>query len=261
MKIPLLTLFFSTFIFVQSVVSQVNTGREYGNPKVLLITSHLSKANRELLLRPNMPYHNFINKVICFELKCRTIIGRRKSLKSISFDEFKRRIERNAKKGMYKDMFKKPQSTYKKPQPDTTSIKRKVTEPLVLGEPAPSVAAPVLKSDSLIVLSELLFETNSFKLRGEHFSALDSIAKFLQDHPSLVAMISGHTDDKGTESYNLILSSKRAAVVAAYLIQNGASDGRVSSDGFGSAKPIMANDTESGRRKNRRVEILIHEKL
>ena len=149
MKISLLTLFFSTIIFVQSVVSQVNTGREYGNPKVLLVMSHLSKANRELLLRPNMPYHNF----------------------------------------------------------------------------------------------------------------LDSIAKFLQDHPSLVAMISGHTDNKGTESYNLILSSKRAAVVAAYLIQNGASDGRVSSDGFGSAKPIVANDTESGRRKNRRVEILIHEKL
>ena len=181
-------------------------------------------------------------------------------MKSISFDEFKRRIERNAKKGMYKDMFKKPPSTYKKPQPDTTLIKKKVIEPIVLNEPTPTVASPVLKSDSLIVLGELLFETNSYKLKGEHFSALDSIAKFLQEHPSLVAMISGHTDDTGEESYNLILSSKRAAVVAAYLIENGASDERVSSDGFGSAKPIMTNDTESGRRKNRRVEILIHER-
>ena len=126
--------------------------------------------------------------------------------------------------------------------------------------PSPKVDAPVLKSDSLIVLNEFLFETNSSTLKVEHFSALDSIMDFLLSHPSLDVKISGHTDNTGRESHNKTLSTKRAEVVAEYLIANGVSGGRVTFEGFGSSRPIAPNSTDAGRNKNRRVELLIHDK-
>ena len=139
-------------------------------------------------------------------------------------------------------------------------------EQIVQRETAPSVTqkpkvdAPVLKSDSLIVLNEFLFETNSSTLKVEHFSALDSIMDFLLSHPSLEVKISGHTDNTGRESHNKTLSTKRAEVVAEYLIENGVSEDRVTFEGFGSSKPIAPNSTDAGRNKNRRVELLIHDK-
>ncbi len=124
----------------------------------------------------------------------------------------------------------------------------------------PAVAAPVLTSDSLVVLGEFLFETNSATLKGEQFFALDSLMDFLLAHPSLVIKISGHTDTRGNESHNKTLSFKRAEVVAEYLVDNGVAIERVTFEGMGSTKPLMPNTTEAGRRKNRRVELLIHDR-
>ena len=143
-----------------------------------------------------------------------------------------------------------------KAQPDQI-VQRETTQPVVQ---RPKVDAPVLKSDSLIVLNEFLFETNSSTLKVEHFSALDSIMDFLLEHPSLEVKISGHTDNTGRESHNKTLSTKRAEVVAEYLIENGVSQDRVTFEGFGSSKPIAPNSTDVGRNKNRRVELLIHDK-
>jgi len=110
------------------------------------------------------------------------------------------------------------------------------------------------------VLNEILFETNSATLKGEQFHSLDSLMDFLIIHPSLVVKISGHTDNTGRESHNQTLSANRAKVVAEYLIGNGVSEDRVSFEGWGSTKPIAPNNTTVGRSKNRRVELLIHDK-
>ena len=126
--------------------------------------------------------------------------------------------------------------------------------------PAATVEAPVIKSDSLIVLGEVLFETNSYKLKNEHIEALDSILAFLTKHPSLVARISGHTDKVGKESYNHLLSTQRAEVVSEYFTDQGIGVDRVTFEGFGSTVPIAPNDTPLNRAKNRRVEKLIHDK-
>jgi OmpA-OmpF porin, OOP family len=71
--------------------------------------------------------------------------------------------------------------------------------------------------------------------------------------------ISGHTDNTGSEEHNLSLSKRRADVVAEYLVKNGVDIHRVETFGFGSSKPIGTNTTDEKRKKNRRVELLIHD--
>ena len=107
--------------------------------------------------------------------------------------------------------------------------------------------------------AELLFETNQSTLRSEHFATLNSIADYLVSHPERAVNISGHTDTTGSEQHNLALSKRRADVVAEYLAANGVDSNRVKTFGLGSAKPIDVNTTDEGRKKNRRVELLIHE--
>ena len=79
----------------------------------------------------------------------------------------------------------------------------------------------------------------------------------MQGTPELKVKIVGHTDNKGTADYNLDLSSRRAAnVVAALTGSYGVAADRLSSEGAGLTQPIASNDTEEGRAKNRRVELV-----
>lgn len=221
----------------------MNEGREYGDP-VPLMVSHLGKSGP----------HYFLQNVLCFDYLCRKGIGKRRAMRAISFADYKKRIKKNAKKGVYKKAIILPRVI----KPDTIKIVKE-TERIAAQKPVPAVADTIriLKADSLIILSEFLFETNSFKLKGEHLSALDSIGKFLLAHPTLEVIVSGHTDTVGSERHNVVLSTRRAEVVAEYLIDKGALFDRVSFKGFGSSQPIRGNETEEGRSKNRRVEILI----
>ena len=177
---------------------------------------------------------------------------------AISFKKFQKKIRKNAKKGLYKRYA--PDTTRKKPVQKKPAPKVIKPDTVLLAVKQPEVSAPVLKSDSLIVLNEFLFETNSSTLKSEQFSALDSLMDFLIAHPSLTVKISGHTDNTGNESHNRTLSTRRAEVVAEYLIGNGVTEDRVTFQGFGSSKPLAPNDTARNRSKNRRVELLIHEK-
>ena len=69
--------------------------------------------------------------------------------------------------------------------------------------------------------------------------------------------ISGHTDSKGTDSYNLTLSQNRAQSVVDYLAAHGIDKGRLKAAGYGETKPIDTNDTDEGRQNNRRTEFEI----
>ncbi len=259
MKAQLLSLLFATCLSINSTFAQVNVGREYGNPRMPFVLSHLPEKNQRMLTRGNSPHHNIFTVILCFKWACRKTAARNKALHAISFSQFKKRIEKNARKGMYKKSITDSIPTRKptvKMQPEPI-VKAETTSPNLQGS---KVDAPVLKSDSLIVLNEFLFETNSSTLKVEQFSVLDSIMDFLLSHPSLEVRISGHTDNTGKENHNKNLSTKRAEVVAEYLIENGVSENRVTFEGFGSSRPIAPNSTNAGRNKNRRVELLIHDK-
>jgi outer membrane protein OmpA-like peptidoglycan-associated protein len=75
--------------------------------------------------------------------------------------------------------------------------------------------------------------------------------------PELRLNIVGHTDNKGSADYNLSLSQRRAAAVVASLVsQYGIDAGRLTSEGAGMTRPLAPNDTDEGRAKNRRVELV-----
>jgi outer membrane protein OmpA-like peptidoglycan-associated protein len=229
-----------------------NVGREYGNPKLPLMVSHLPEKNQWTLSRVKHRHHIF-NKTLCFNYICRRMIGRSKSLLTTSKKEFIKVIKRNAERGFFGNI--KPPTPAQKPMRQDSI--QAPTDTVAAVPATPSTEPPILKADSLITLNEFLFETNSYKLRPEHFSELDVLSNYLMAHPTLRVDISGHTDNTGDERHNVTLSARRAESVAEYLVSKGVDYDKVVFKGSGSAKPVAPNDSADGRRKNRRVEILI----
>ena len=110
-----------------------------------------------------------------------------------------------------------------------------------------------------IILRDILFETNKTIIQGTNNPTLDNLATYLNLNQKTCVRIEGHTDAVGAESYNLILSEKRANAVKNYLTQKGISSNRLNAFGMGSTKPLVKNDSEKNRTINRRVEITIGE--
>ena len=106
-------------------------------------------------------------------------------------------------------------------------------------------------------ISTVNFDYNSDKIKKEAFPDLDAVVILLQQAPLTKAVVEGHTDNIGSDEYNLDLSSRRANSVRDYFVQKGISLSRLSSCGYGKSMPVSNNETEEGRAKNRRVEILI----
>lgn len=114
-----------------------------------------------------------------------------------------------------------------------------------------------MEEGKAIVLKNILFETGSAQLKATSNAELDQLAKELKAKPALNIEISGHTDNVGNEATNKLLSKNRADAVKAYLVEKGIAETRLTTVGHGSAKPIASNDTEEGRKQNRRVEFVV----
>ena len=228
--------------------SPQNEGREYGNPKIPLLVSHVPEKNQWSLNRVDQ--HHFFKRIVCFDYVCRSMIGRSKTLLTISKKEYIEVMKRNAERGF---MNSTAPATNQKISPDSLFSPGAVSN----GKKTPSPQVPILKTDSLITLSEFLFEVNSYKLKAEHFTELNQLSQYLLAHPALKISVTGHTDNTGEERNNVTLSARRAETVAEYLVSKGVNYNRVTFKGLGSAQPIMSNQTTTGRSKNRRVEILI----
>jgi outer membrane protein OmpA-like peptidoglycan-associated protein len=106
--------------------------------------------------------------------------------------------------------------------------------------------------------SGILFPFNSTDILPAGRSNLQELANSLQKYPNSDILIIGHTDSVGTDAYNLDLSQRRAQAASAYLQTLGVPAARVRTEGKGEAEPVVSNDTEEGRQKNRRVEIAIY---
>ena len=99
------------------------------------------------------------------------------------------------------------------------------------------------------------FDTNKTDIQQKYIADLAEVADFLKKNPGTKAVIEGHTDDVGKPKANIRLSLARAERVKNYLVKNfGIEASRLSTAGYGSARPIADNSTDAGRRQNRRIE-------
>ncbi len=120
--------------------------------------------------------------------------------------------------------------------------------------------AEVIKAGEGIIVkfdSGILFGFDKADLTATAKANIQKLAESLLKNPDTDILVIGHTDNVGSASYNQGLSERRAASVKNYAVAQGVSANRVTTEGKGLAEPIEPNDTEAGRAKNRRVEIVI----
>jgi outer membrane protein OmpA-like peptidoglycan-associated protein len=108
-----------------------------------------------------------------------------------------------------------------------------------------------------VVLQHIQFEYNSAALTDDSQTGIQMLADFLQRNPELKVELAGHTDDVGSATYNLKLSSERAEVVRNALIDKDIEEFRLVAKGYGATKPLVPNDSEEHRAMNRRTEMII----
>ncbi len=122
--------------------------------------------------------------------------------------------------------------------------------------PGTPKGAPVNQYGCWTILG-LEFDFNKASIRKSSESVLNPSIKILKENPYLNIQIEGHTDNKGSDNYNLILSDRRAEAVKKHLIMHGIKARRLSSIGMGESTPITTNETDEGRQLNRRVVFTI----
>lgn len=114
-----------------------------------------------------------------------------------------------------------------------------------------------IKAEAVIRLNNIFFETAKATLLPTSTNELDRLVSILNDNPSMVIEIRGHTDNQGGTDLNQTLSENRAKSVVDYLVSKGIDAKRLTSKGFGEKAPTATNDTVEGRAINRRVEFKI----
>lgn len=137
-----------------------------------------------------------------------------------------------------------------------------VKEPVVAAAPSPP--AP----DTLVtaVLENVYYAYNKAELLDGSEASLNKLVAMLKENPNMVIEISGHTDNKGSDDYNLKLSLARAQSCVSYIVGKGISAARVMAKGYGAQKPVAPNtnpdgsDNPDGRQQNRRTEFTILKK-
>jgi outer membrane protein OmpA-like peptidoglycan-associated protein len=105
--------------------------------------------------------------------------------------------------------------------------------------------------------SGILFAIDKSDLQTAAQQNLTKLAVILNKYPDTQVLIEGHTDNSGSDQYNMDLSIRRASSVSSYLTSQQVDPGRFSSQGYGESQPIADNATADGRTLNRRVEIAI----
>ena len=106
-------------------------------------------------------------------------------------------------------------------------------------------------------LKNIYFDFDKTTLQQESYVELNKVVDFLKQNSKISVEISGHTDSKGSDEYNLNLSQGRSQSVVDYLISQGIDVSRLQAHGYGETKPIDTNESEEGRANNRRVEFTI----
>lgn len=114
-------------------------------------------------------------------------------------------------------------------------------------------------ADGLVIrLAEnLTFEAGEWAMKPEAAETLDHIADFLRLYPDHRLLIQGHTDTTGSARFNKMISLRRSRTIYDYLVRRGVGEERIVTEGLGASRPLASNATPEGRRRNRRVEIVL----
>jgi outer membrane protein OmpA-like peptidoglycan-associated protein len=124
-----------------------------------------------------------------------------------------------------------------------------------VGDAGAQDLAKQLDQDCHVALYGINFDFNKATLRPDSEPTLEKVLELLQSRPDLKLEVQGHTDNVGSDDYNLKLSDARAASVVAWLVSKGIAADRLTAQGYGSKVPIADNGSDEGRARNRRVEL------
>jgi OmpA-OmpF porin, OOP family len=152
------------------------------------------------------------------------------------------------------------------PEPAAQSPAAFVKEPQPTAADAPNTVqqiAELLAGNSTaevprrFVLGDLGFQSGSAKLTQDSQETVDALARVLKANPAVEIVLEGHTDDTGSDAGNKALSTARAAAIEDGLVEAGVPSERIMVAGYGADRPATSNDTEEGRARNRRTEVVV----
>ncbi|WP_417566381.1 OmpA family protein [Marinobacter sp.] len=109
----------------------------------------------------------------------------------------------------------------------------------------------------LVMPGNITFDLNESSIQSSFSGTLESVALVLKEYDKTIIQIEGHTDSSGSDSYNQLLSERRASSVRDFLLNQGIEPKRTRAVGYGERYPIASNDTAAGREQNRRVELTL----
>ena len=148
----------------------------------------------------------------------------------------------------------------------SSALKSEVVDLKAASAQIKAAGAEIKETASEIKISlqgEILFDFDKSNLRPAAESTLAQVAKMIGSYPKATVLIEGHTDAKGSDSYNAKLSDRRAVSVKTWFAKHGVAANSMQTHGWGAAKRVAPNkhpdgsDDPDGRQKNRRVEITI----
>lgn len=125
----------------------------------------------------------------------------------------------------------------------------------ILLQPVPVDADAV--SSQPVILENIFFDSGTASLKRESMAEINRLSRMVLSNPEIKIKITGHTDNVGSDKDNQILSENRAKAVYEALIDAGVSKDRITYEGKGENQPIESNETEAGRKRNRRTEFVI----
>lgn len=106
----------------------------------------------------------------------------------------------------------------------------------------------------IMQLKDIYFELNSAEIMESSYEAVDKVVDLMKYNPNLQIELSAHTDDQGSDVYNMRLSQKRGESVKNYIVQKGIAPERIQAIGYGETRPLVPNNSDENRAINRRVE-------
>ncbi len=107
------------------------------------------------------------------------------------------------------------------------------------------------------IIGRIYFDFDKIDIKPQYIPTLEKVLKVLKENPQLKLEVIGHTDSRGSHTYNIQLSLERAQAVKNWLVEHGASPDQLFIKGLGESEPIAPNNTPEGRAKNRRVEFKV----
>ena len=141
------------------------------------------------------------------------------------------------------------------PAPAVVAAPAPAPAPAAVPAPAPTPVPTPPATEKVSFAADAFFDFDKADLKPEGKAKLDDLADKVKGLTLEVVIAVGHTDSKGTDAYNQKLSIRRSEAVKTYLTNKGIDASRIYTEGKGESQPVADNKTDSGRAKNRRVEI------